>query len=412
MNHAGHYSTSHTRVSLGIRIRSGKRVGAGLALAVSAALATLAVVPSPVASADTLSSDQAQAAALGAKLNAEQAQISVLNGQYEAATYHLSQVNAQITATKAQIAADQAVVNKDQAQLRTQAVADYMTSGTSSQLTEMFSSNNSTAGIRSEYSAISTSNVTNTVDSLHTAQAQLQTQQNALDAQQTQATNETNTLASSKQQATTLAATYQQQKNSADQAVAQALAAQEAAAAAAAQAAANAKLAAAQAAQATAQRQAAAAVTVTRTATNTASSTGTAASSGGGAAVVTAPPPAPGAGAAGAVGEAKTQLGVEYVWGGSSPATGFDCSGLVMWSYEQVGISLPRTSGAQFAATTPVPLGDIQPGDLLFYGPGGSEHVAMYVGSGEMIEAPETGQTVHITPIRTDSGFAGVGRVG
>ena len=133
MNHAGHYSTSQPRVSLGICTRSGKRASAALAVALAAGLATLAVVPSPTASADALSSAQAQAAALGAKLNAEQAQISVLNGQYEAASYHLSQVNAQITATKAQLAADQAVVNKDQAQLRTQAVADYMTSGTSSQ---------------------------------------------------------------------------------------------------------------------------------------------------------------------------------------------------------------------------------------------------------------------------------------
>ena len=61
---------------------------------------------------------------------------------------------------------------------------------------------------------------------------------------------------------------------------------------------------------------------------------------------------------------------------------GFDCSGLVQWSYAQVGISLPRTSGAQYDATTHIPLADIEPGDLLFYGPGGSEHVAMYVGGG------------------------------
>jgi cell wall-associated NlpC family hydrolase len=57
-------------------------------------------------------------------------------------------------------------------------------------------------------------------------------------------------------------------------------------------------------------------------------------------------------------------------------------------------------------------LADIQPGDLLFYGPDGSEHVAMYVGGGEMIEAPETGQVVHVTGVRTGDGFAGVGRVG
>ena len=73
------------------------------------------------------------------------------------------------------------------------------------------------------------------------------------------------------------------------------------------------------------------------------------------------------------------------------PGSGFDCSGLVQWSFAQAGISLPRTSGAQYAATTHIPLADIEPGDLLFYGPGGSEHVALYVGGGSMIEAPYTG---------------------
>ena len=91
---------------------------------------------------------------------------------------------------------------------------------------------------------------------------------------------------------------------------------------------------------------------------------------------------------------------------------GFDCSGLVQWACAQAGISLPRTSGAQFGATTQIPLADIEPGDLLFYGPGGSEHVAMYVGGGSMIEAPYTGAAVWITGVRTGGDFAGVGRVG
>ncbi len=100
-----------------------------------------------------------------------------------------------------------------------------------------------------------------------------------------------------------------------------------------------------------------------------------------------------------------------YVWGGASPA-GFDCSGLVMWSYARAGISLPRTSGAQYAATTHISLADMQPGDLLFYGPGGSDHVAMYIGGGTMIEAPYTGAVVWETGVRTGDGFVGVGRVG
>ena len=83
------------------------------------------------------------------------------------------------------------------------------------------------------------------------------------------------------------------------------------------------------------------------------------------------------------------------MWGGESPkgsaSPGFDCSGLTAWSWGQAGVGLPHYSGAQMADSTPVPVSDLQPGDLLFYGPGGSEHVAMYVGRGTMIEAPYTG---------------------
>jgi cell wall-associated NlpC family hydrolase len=82
-----------------------------------------------------------------------------------------------------------------------------------------------------------------------------------------------------------------------------------------------------------------------------------------------------------------------------------------MLAYEAAGVDLPHYSGAQFDDTERVPLYDIQPGDLLFYGYNGDEHVAMYVGHGEMIEAPETGEVVHITPVRLGYGFAGLGRV-
>ncbi len=94
--------------------------------------------------------------------------------------------------------------------------------------------------------------------------------------------------------------------------------------------------------------------------------------------------------------------------GSASP--GFDCSGLTAWSWGQVGVALPHYSGAQMADSTPVPISDLEPGDLLFYGPGGSEHVAMYVGPGEMIEAPYTGATVWLTGLRLGGDFVGAGR--
>ena len=79
-----------------------------------------------------------------------------------------------------------------------------------------------------------------------------------------------------------------------------------------------------------------------------------------------------------------------------------------MWAYEQVGISLPHYSGAQYADTTHIPMSDLQPGDLVFFSDPG-EHVAMYVGNGQIIEAPHTGAQVHIVPMYSE--FVQAGRV-
>ena len=81
-----------------------------------------------------------------------------------------------------------------------------------------------------------------------------------------------------------------------------------------------------------------------------------------------------------------------------------------MLAWEAAGVNLPHYSGAQMADSAPVPTSALEPGDLLFYGPGGSDHVAMYIGGGQMIEALHPGTVVSIDPVRLDSGFAGAGR--
>ena len=97
---------------------------------------------------------------------------------------------------------------------------------------------------------------------------------------------------------------------------------------------------------------------------------------------------------------AEKYIGVPYVWGGTSP-NGFDCSGLVQYSYRQIGITLPRHSSVQFHAGAYIPpdrLDLLKPGDLVFFGYGGDpgkvHHVGLYVGGGDMIHAPYTGATV------------------
>jgi cell wall-associated NlpC family hydrolase len=86
-------------------------------------------------------------------------------------------------------------------------------------------------------------------------------------------------------------------------------------------------------------------------------------------------------------------LGVPYVWGGASPS-GFDCSGLVMYVYAQLGISLPHYTVSQWNATIPISLSQAQPGDLLFFY--GLDHVGIYIGGGQFIDAPHTGSVVRI----------------
>ena len=99
--------------------------------------------------------------------------------------------------------------------------------------------------------------------------------------------------------------------------------------------------------------------------------------------------PSPGGGgserAQQAVNYALAQVGKGYVMGTTGPST-FDCSGLMYAAYKQVGISLPRTSQAQFSAGTSVSKGDLQPGDLVFYY-GGITHVGMYIGNGQIVHA-------------------------
>jgi len=89
---------------------------------------------------------------------------------------------------------------------------------------------------------------------------------------------------------------------------------------------------------------------------------------------------------------ALSQRGVHYRWGGTSPNTGFDCSGFTRWVFSHVGIDLPHQSGAQFSYGRQVPRSALRPGDLVFFDHLG--HVGIYVGHGLFVHAPQTGQVV------------------
>ncbi len=133
-------------------------------------------------------------------------------------------------------------------------------------------------------------------------------------------------------------------------------------------------------------------------------------------------PPAltPLAAEAGAVGAravsiVERYLGIPYVWAGADPVTGFDCSGLVMFVYRQLGISLNHFSGDQWYEGTRVPPGELAPGDLVFFhmGSNGPGHVGMYIGNDQFVHAPHTGDVVKISSLLDPSyalGYVGAVR--
>ncbi|MCJ0906154.1 NlpC/P60 family protein [Rhodococcus sp. ARC_M6] len=115
-----------------------------------------------------------------------------------------------------------------------------------------------------------------------------------------------------------------------------------------------------------------------------------------------------------------SQLGIQYAWGGGDEngptrgirdggvadsygdfnKIGFDCSGLMIYAFAGVGISLPHYTGYQYTAGTQVPASEMKRGDMIFYGPNASQHVALYLGNGQMLEAPQSGSSVMVSPVR------------
>jgi peptidoglycan DL-endopeptidase CwlO len=144
------------------------------------------------------------------------------------------------------------------------------------------------------------------------------------------------------------------------------------------------------------ERAAAAAAARRRAAQNAAPSTGTGGSGGASAKALRA------------VAAAKSKLGAPYVWGGAGPNS-FDCSGLTMWAYKRVGIGLPHFTGAQWNVGRHVSRSELRPGDLVFFH-SDLHHMGMYVGGGNMIHAPHTGDVVRIAPL-AGRPYAGAVRV-
>ncbi|HEX2849657.1 MAG TPA: NlpC/P60 family protein [Acidimicrobiales bacterium] len=385
----------------------------------SVVVALLPTLASP-ARADEISDKRAQAQQIASDLEAQDRQMSVLAEQYDQAQIQVQKLQERQATAEKNVADTDAQVSAIRARLKGQSVVAYMRGGSSPAL-QMLASTKSTddLAVRGTYVRAVTASAGETLDALREARKRLDEEQAALRTSREQADNALKTVdakraqaqALEKQQRDLLAKT-QGELAALVQAEQERRAAEEAARVQAELAARKAREDAAAAAAARAR----AATTTTTTApasplvTQKPATTTTTAppSSGGSPAPAPSNAPPPSSGASAAVAEAQRQLGKPYQWGAAGPDS-FDCSGLTMWAWRAGGKSLPHSTYAQWDATSRVAISDLQPGDLVFFG-SDLHHMGIYVGNGQMIEAPHTGAYVRYASIfRSD--LYGAGRV-
>ncbi|MFP5375719.1 MAG: NlpC/P60 family protein [Acidimicrobiia bacterium] len=383
----------------------------------------------PVAAADPLAEKRAEAERLARELEEQGRRVSVLAERLNRARIEAAAVEERVAAAEAEVAAADAEVAAVRGRLRDRAVASYVRGGQLpvAQLLMRASANDVVVG--RAYVAAVAGRERATVAALDRAQEARRHQRAELEAARTSAravlarvdaerrgaeeaagarraslAAVEGELAALVEEETRRRAEEEARRVQAELAERQAR--EQAARAEAARRAAAAEAARRAAAEEAARTTTTARLPVPRLAATTTTTT-TAERNGEAAPVSAARPPAPGAAAA--VVEAKAQLGKPYEWGADGPDS-FDCSGLTQWAWKAGGRTLPHSSVAQYSATFRVPVSEVQPGDLLFYG-SPIHHVGIYAGDGQMVEASETGTPVRMRSIyRSD--LVGVGRVG
>jgi len=367
---------------LSVSSRSPLRFGL-IALGLAASVLLGAVVVGP-AGADPLSEKRAEAAQIGARLAELQARVHEIDGQFEQANYELKLAQDRVAAARQLAVQTAAEAAKRREDLRRYAVAAYQTGNDSPEFDVLITNDAGTGVQKRSY--------------LQTISGSRQDLVDALNAARQKAEEDAVRLKTAEDAASAKAAEIQSLKKAADDA-----ASEQAAINTRVQGelkvlvdAENARIAAAAAAA----RAAAAA-----------------ARGAAGGSVTTPNPNAPrvGQGAAGAIAAGRTKIGSGYVWAAAGPDV-FDCSGFVMWAYQQVGISLPHFSGAMYNSTVRISESQLQPGDLVFWDPAGSggrtgsQHVAIYIGGGQILH---TAHGVAITPMDwwTGNPPSGFGRI-
>ena len=321
----------------------------------------------------TLKSAREQAAAILVQVQTADRMVGLLGQQYNQAKDHLASMQHMIQHTQQIVAQASVQVAGDQTQLKAAAISYYINNGAVASENPLFTNDESSIGAANVYNSLAEGNITSTVAALKNNSILLTQQRQLLASQWASAAQATRTVNDALRQAAGVLYRRTLILNHLNGAIA------------------------AYVNQIQADQRAQALAEWNRTHPNQPTTPGYGA----------LPPNTKGAIA---VDEALKFIGVPYVWGGAS-RYGVDCSGLVMLAWRAAGVDLPHYSGAMYDDTVRIPIGALEPGDLLFYGWHGDEHVTIYYKDGLMIEAPYTGSYVHITPVRFGYGFAGAGRV-
>jgi peptidoglycan DL-endopeptidase CwlO len=354
------------------------------------------------AHADPIDDKRAEANALQEEIDANGVKLDALSEQYNGAQYRFEQAQAAADEAQQKLDATEAQVAQLSEQVKERAAALYRGVGQGGPINLDVSSASRLIS-SSKYSKSAAQHDIDLVKQLRSAERALHDQKAT--AEQAQAAAQDEQAQIGKAQAAVEAANAQQENllsqvnGEIAQLVAEAEAQKEAAALAAAQQ--RYVDAAAAAAAAPAPSPAAPAPSPAASPSGSGTSSNRGSSSGGGSGPAPAPSanvPVNGGGAATAIAYARSQLGKPYCYAGSGPGC-FDCSGLTMRAWGAAGVNMPHYSGAQYSMFPHVPLNAMQPGDLVFWGPGGSEHVGLYIGGGQMIAAPSTGDVVKIQAV-------------
>ncbi|MDQ1395559.1 MAG: peptidoglycan DL-endopeptidase CwlO [Acidimicrobiaceae bacterium] len=349
------------------------------------------ILPSAVAaSADPITDKRAQADQLAKQIDQLNTRGEQLAERYNAARLAADAVRAQVDKAAAGVADSAKRLDQHKSQLRDVAVRSYIAGG--SVQTTASSAAGGDMAVQRFYVQSMTSDQRDAMDALRQSQLDYAAQREQLKTAQASAQAAVNQVAKDRQAAADADAQAQaalgKVKGELAALVAQRQAEEEAAAAARAREE-MARQQAMEAARSKARAEADAAAAASRAAQDAVAPASRS--------VPRLSSPPSGHGAGDAIAEAQRQIGKPYQWGAAGPDS-FDCSGLTMWAWRAGGVSLPHYTRAQYDATTHVSLSDLQPGDLVFFG-SDFHHEGLYVGGGQMIEAPHSGANVRYASI-------------